>query len=61
MNATVKDVSEYWNKDKTRVATVMTYETRYLVQCSCTEGRTELVEFDNLKEAESKASEWING
>jgi hypothetical protein len=56
---TVKTISEYWSDDKLKVATVMRFETHYLVQMSSQQGRTEMVQFNTLQEAEDRAEDWV--
>lgn len=58
---TVKTISEYWSDDKLKVATVMKFETYYLVQMSSQQGRTEMVQYDSLQEAEDRAEDWVQG
>ena len=58
---TVKVISEHWSDDKLKVATVMSFETYYLVQMSSQQGRTEMVQYNSLQEAKDRAEDWVQG
>ena len=57
---TMKTLSEYWSDDGTRSSVVMRYETNFLVHL-INGGNTQLVEYNNLHDAENKAEDWVQG
>lgn len=60
-DSTVKELSHFYSDDKERYATVMKYETRYLVQMCAVNHRTILLEFDTRQQAEDRAEDWCLG
>ena len=59
--STVEELSQFWSDDRHRYATVMKYETRYLVQMCSVDNRTLLMEYDTRQQAEDKAEDWCLG
>ena len=57
---TMKTLSEFWSDDGQRKADVMMYETKFLVHL-INGSNTQLIEYNNLQDAENKAEDWVQG
>ena len=56
------ELSNFYSDDGKRTATVMQYETKYMVQLeNLIEERTQIFTYDNLQDAENKAEDWVMG
>lgn len=56
-----KELSEYYSDDMSRSASVVLYETKYLVAMNRTGFKTKISEFTNLMDAENTAEDWVMG
>ena len=56
----VKTLLEFRSDDGTRSSIVMKYETNFLVHL-INGDNTQLVEYNNLQDAENKAEDWVQG
>lgn len=56
----VKTLLEFRSDDGTRSSVVMRYETNFLVHL-INGDNTQLVEYNNLHDAENKAEDWVQG
>jgi len=55
------DLSEYYSNDGARSASVVQYESSYLVLMNRTGFEAQVITYDNLLDAENKAEDWVMG